>query len=284
MHDELKPYVHFMAPQPTGEAFRGSIAGRLEVVLFDIYGTLFISGSGDLGTAMRNFAVSTPLAELLRRYGLDDSPAGISQKLWAEIDRQHTAARQHGVDHPEVEIDRIWQIILKWPDHQRVRQFAEAYEMIVNPVFPMPGLERVLRSLRRRGRRLGLISNAQFFTPRLFAYFLGARPQALGFAADLLIYSYREGCAKPSRRLFQRARDALQCSGIAPERVLFVGNDMHKDVLPAARIGFQTALFAGDRRSLRWGGSPQQKSDAPPPPDLVITDLQQLLDLPSLAN
>ncbi|MFO8111277.1 MAG: hypothetical protein R6T92_02100, partial [Desulfosalsimonadaceae bacterium] len=39
--------------------------------------------------------------------------------------------------------------------------------------------------------------------------------------------------------------------GIFPEDVLFLGNDMRNDILPARRIGFQTALFAGDRRSLR---------------------------------
>lgn len=42
------------------------------------------------------------------------------------------------------------------------------------------------------------------------------------------------------RERFRAAREAL-----------YVGNDMLNDILPANREGFQTCLFAGDRRSLR---------------------------------
>jgi len=281
MHDELSAYAHYLSPLKTGETFRGSISGRLRVVLFDIYGTLFISGSGDLGTAMQHFETSTPLAALLRDHHIKDPPDRLAQKLWKAIKRHHVEARQRGVDYPEIEIDRIWQSILRWPDHQRMRRFAEAYEMIVNPVFPMPGAEQVLRTLRRRGRELGVISNAQFFTPNLFGRFLGDLPQALGFSDELLIYSYRLGCAKPSPLLFRHAVDVLDRRGIAPQQALFVGNDMQNDILPAAQVGFKTALFAGDRRSLRWDKI--RKADRARPPDLVITELRQLLNLPALA-
>lgn len=39
--------------------------------------------------------------------------------------------------------------------------------------------------------------------------------------------------------------------GIAPERTLFVGNDMLKDLYPARGAGLRTCLFAGDARSLK---------------------------------
>jgi len=51
---------------------------------------------------------------------------------------------------------------------------------------------------------------------------------------------------------------------------------MRNDILPAKKIGFNTALFAGDARSLRM------REDDPEcirtSPDLVITDLIQLLE------
>jgi len=50
---------------------------------------------------------------------------------------------------------------------------------------------------------------------------------------------------------------------------------MLNDIYPANAIGFQTALFAGDQRSLRL------RTDDPRcvnlKPDLVLTDLAQLL-------
>ena len=44
---------------------------------------------------------------------------------------------------------------------------------------------------------------------------------------------------------------ALGKNGVAPGEVLYVGNDMLNDVYAAGQVGFRTALFAGDQRSLR---------------------------------
>jgi putative hydrolase of the HAD superfamily len=56
--------------------------------------------------------------------------------------------------------------------------------------------------------------------------------------------------------------------------VLYVGNDLLNDVLPASKIGFRTALFAGDRRSLRWRENDSRTSGVTP--DVVITRLADL--------
>ena len=46
--------------------------------------------------------------------------------------------------------------------------------------------------------------------------------------------------------------------------------------MPASRVGFRTALFAGDRRSLRpREGDPRTAGVVP---DLVITEMRSLLD------
>jgi putative hydrolase of the HAD superfamily len=68
--------------------------------------------------------------------------------------------------------------------------------------------------------------------------------------------------------------------GMGAEQVLFVGNDMKKDIQPARAVGWKTALFGGDRRSLRWHGySSKEKENSP---DLVITDLAQLKSIVSV--
>jgi putative hydrolase of the HAD superfamily len=143
------------------------------------------------------------------------------------------------------------------------------YEARVNPVWPMPGLRSVLGDLRRQGLALGILSNAQFYTPLLFECFLGADARALGFREELLLYSFELECAKPSPRLFETARQRLEALGVPARRVLMVGNDALRDLAPARAAGFQTALFAGDARSLR-GAEEAGKVNA------VITDLRQL--------
>lgn len=283
----MKPYdrkndLSVLEPLPSGMAPGGQTRGVLQAVLFDIYGTLFVSGSGDIGVSTDSFEPTDALASLRQHYQISGSSAQMAQKLFAAIRDQHQRARAAGVNWPEIEIDRIWQGILGWSDMRRVRELAEAYEGIVNPTYPMPGLDQTLRTLRRRRILMGIISNAQFFTPRLFETFLGSRPVDLGFSRDLTVYSFEFGRAKPSGTLFRHALDQLRRRGIPPEAVLYVGNDMRNDIQPAQKAGFQTALFAGDRRSLRLRqDDPACRSASP---DLTLTDLRQLLDLELVAK
>ena len=277
MDEVLKPQVQYMTPVPTGLSPDGNLHTPLRAILFDIYGTLFISGSGDIGVAAEGFRQSHALNALCERYRIPWSPAEMTRKLFEAIKKAHIQKKAAGVDHPEIEIDRIWQGILGWQDMGRVRQMAAAYEWIVNPTYPMPGLDQVLRTLRGRGILMGIISNAQFFTPLLFEIFLGAKAEKLGFARDLSFYSFEYGYAKPSVTLFERALGRLDRRGISPDTVLYLGNDMRNDIHPAGQAGFRTALFAGDRRSLRLRrDDPAIQRTAP---DLTVTDLRQLLDL-----
>ena len=139
----------------------------------------------------------------------------------------------------------------------------------------MPHLEDVLASVKKRQIPMGIISNAQFHTLYLFDWFLNGSPQHLGFNVDLLFLSYRLKHAKPSAKLFNLAAEKLKQMGIPGSSVLYVGNDMRNDIMPAQKTGFHTALFAGDKRSLRLReDDPLCKSVVP---DLVITDLMQLI-------
>jgi putative hydrolase of the HAD superfamily len=52
---------------------------------------------------------------------------------------------------------------------------------------------------------------------------------------------------------------------------------MLNDILPAQTTGFRTALFAGDKRSLRLRRDNPRCSNLKP--DMVLTDLVQLVEL-----
>jgi putative hydrolase of the HAD superfamily len=218
------------------------------------------------------------LDRLLSRYGHSISAEKVLERLHRTIQDFHAASRDQGVDYPEVVIESVWERVLAFDDPQSLRNFAVEFEMIMNPVWPMPGLEKLLAHCRNYGIALGIISNAQFFTPHLFEWLLQATPAHLGFDAELTWYSYRNGCAKPSPALFQKALRMLADRGIAHQHVAFIGNDMRNDIRPARQAGFQTILFAGDSRSLRLRADDPLCKDLAP--DRVIIDLNQLtLDL-----
>ena len=269
------PFVP-LAPLPTAVKAGGRLKRPVRAVLFDVYGTLLVSRAGDIATAGRPMPGPGGQTDLIARLGLDMAPEQLHADIRARIGQVHHARRAEGVDVPEVEIDRIWMDILATADRGRARQAALIYELGANPVWPMPHARQVLDVCRRSGLVLGIVSNAQFYTPLVLERLLGASLDALGFAPALRFYSYQLGRAKPSPALFEAARAAMAQMAIDPAATLYVGNDMGNDVWAAHRAGLQTALFAGDARSLRLrAGDPRCAGLTP---DLVLTDLAQLED------
>ncbi|MFW5845522.1 MAG: HAD family hydrolase [Planctomycetota bacterium] len=162
------------------------------------------------------------------------------------------------------------------PTAATIERIAVVYECRVNPVWAMPGAADLLGKLRERGLAQGIISNAQFYTPLLFPVLLDADLGRLGVSADLCWFSYAHGHGKPDFWLYHHAAAALRHHGVAPHQALYVGNDMRNDIWPAAELGFRTALFAGDARSLRWREDHPQAARVTP--DLIVTELAQIAD------
>ncbi len=268
-----------MDPQPTMMAARLPQLQGVRAILWDIYGTLFISGSGDVGTAAA-INRDEALLEALDEAGIT-RPAGITaDDLESAIKQLHARAREQGIEFPEVDILQIWREVLTQHQAKKISEsvvtkLALAYEFRVNPVWPMPGLVEVLQVLQGRGMSMGVVSNAQFFTPHLFPALTGRTLMEWGISESLCAWSWIEGVAKPCRSLFMQVLDRLGQRGISPEEVLFVGNDLRNDIWPATELGCRTALFAGDARSLRLRESDEQVCGLQP--DLVITELPQLL-------
>jgi putative hydrolase of the HAD superfamily len=268
-------YIRPLEPLPTGLKPSGRIQGSLRCLIFDIYGTLLISGSGDVGTAMQDIRSDHRLKQLLLEFGINRPLVSVLDDFWAAINQRHSRLRATNIDYPEVKIDHIWMKVLDWHDTKAARRFALAFELISNPVYPMPGLKQLIGK-SRESCIMGIISNAQFYTPMLLEWFLNATLEDLGFQKDLMIFSYESECAKPSEYLFQLAKKRLGRHDVSPAETLYVGNDMLNDILPAKNIGFKTALFAGDRRSLRLREDDARCQGVKP--DIVITELSQLID------
>jgi len=272
----ISEYITPVSPVPTSLASSGKLEEKIEGILFDVYGTLFISRSGDIGMAKKTSPKMEKLENLLQQYGIKKNPQSVLNRFYAAIENQHELLKKKGVDFPEVEIDQIWMRVLETNDIERVRAFAVTFELIANPVYPMPNLETMLSVCRDSNIVMGIISNAQFYTPYLFNWFLGSPPEDLGFHPDLILYSYKFGYAKPSTFMFQVAAERLKHMDMPLRSALYIGNDMLNDIYPAKQAGFKTALFAGDERSLRLRKNDPKCKDLFA--DLVITDLVQLLD------
>ncbi len=248
----------------------------IRAVVFDVYGTLVVSGSGDIGVSDDD-QKEVALRSILRDLDITPPRAGesLTQRFVELIGSDHARTRESGIQFPEVEIREIWQELLGIDPGPALETVAVAYECATNPVWPMSGAQDLLEELHRRELALGIVSNAQFYTPYLFESFFLKSLEQLGFDPDLAWFSYRHKRAKPGTWLYEQLRDALAARKIDPAAVLYIGNDALKDINPAAALGFRTALFAGDQRSLRL------RDDQPNlhPPDAIVTELAQVLRL-----
>lgn len=282
----IRQYSHRADPLPTGESAVLKKLHKIEAVLFDLYGTLLVSSIGELQPycdAADAEACRLALADVGVLCRNDGSEC--IRCFRDTIHVLHERCREAGVESPEVDIVEVWRATLKAlkerdliagsTDEIDVATLSLSYELRTNPVWPMPDAAHCLTELVSRGVQLGVVSNSQWFTALLFPALLGGELEAFGIATDLQFSSYRCGQAKPGEYLYRQAAQLLQMRGIQPANVLYVGNDMLNDVLPAAKTGFHTALFAGDRRSFRRrAGDPRVEAVVP---DIVAVQLRDLL-------
>ncbi len=287
-----------MKPIATQVKSKLSLLPNVRGVLFDIYGTLLISDSGELSTArelqeQNGSSGREHLAlDILPQHLRTSLPEGFTptKELKRHIIEQHNKLKSPAIQYPEVDIIAIWhQIFLeqlpKDMHHHLspllLARFALEYELLYNRTQLMPGCLELIKWLFTRDFYLGIISNAQFYTPIILATLFSLRNlKDLHIKPNLCFWSYRYGYSKPQPQLFQHACKALAKHNLEPSEVLYIGNDMRNDVWAAAQAGFQTALFAGDQRSLRLRLDIQEVADTQP--NLIVTELRQLKSVLSL--
>jgi putative hydrolase of the HAD superfamily len=219
----------FLRPPPARRCAAktsGSLPRQPRAILFDVYETLLVR------TGPR---------------WPDPASEELSSALAQAIAAEHASQLAGGVLHPEVLIEAIWARLLPGREEQEYRFLAASWESRTRPVIPAPGCRALLRKLRRMNLALGLVSNAQFYTPLVFEALLGGRPEQIGFSPSLCIYSFQHGVAKPARELFELAAQGLAAMGIGRNETVMVGNDLADDISPAAACGFMTVRIGRTR-------------------------------------
>ncbi len=258
----------------------------VKAVLFDVYGTLFVSEAGEIGTTesdMHRHAFIDALQSA--GFSLTDRNIGNAISRYGELNAaQREWLRAEGIDHPEMDIVALWKDLIE-PlraqglisgeiSQESLQLLAIEYEYRLNKAALMPGFHETLSALQFAQVPFGLISNAQFYSLYLFDAFAGKSVGECGFAPELTSWSFQCRASKPSPIIFQSVLDGLQRLNLEPHQALYVGNDMKNDVHGAARQGMKTALFAGDARSLRLREDDPSLNGSQP--DVILTELAQL--------
>ena len=206
-------------------------------VLFDLDGTLH-----DRAETVRRY-----LAGHVRRF---DLPEGYAER-WTVLDDLGYRSK------PEVFPQLVAEFGLKHDPQVLLQDFSDHAWADCRL---MPHSHEVLAELRRRGLKLGLVTNGRGEKQRQCMAGLG-----LADAFDTVIVSREVGCSKPEPRIYALALEQL---GVQAAQTLFVGDSPLNDVAGPQSAGMKAALFPGGH--------------APPGhirPDYVLTDLRGVLGI-----
>lgn len=274
-----------LQPIETGVTPKLERIPNLKAVIFDVYGTLVISGSGDVGS-VDQADHGDQIAAAIAAAGIEVDGGTNAVGRYPSMEDLHQQIRQtneqrksESCPKPEVDIVDVWRHTLSGcgidsATTEQINRLAAEYEARANPTWPMPGARDLLADLAQRGKKLGIVSNAQGFTLPLIEDLAGRFGVDSVFDMNLCVFSCRYRQAKPGARLFDVLCEGLHGVGISPEQAIYVGNDRLNDVWAATQAGLRTAWFAGDGRSLRARAEDPRVAQLEH--DIVLTRLEQL--------
>jgi putative hydrolase of the HAD superfamily len=300
MHEKSADAVERLL-EPVKYPAIGENLSDVRAVIFDVYGTLINYWREEMGhePERRNLFIDAcekvsgmfGFTDYLREMNPEAPPQNTLYDLYCGlIALRRERAPQAGITNPEIKIEEVWSIILKMLERHGYRPegipgakddlsryVAYAYNFYSLGRRLYPGVTAALTGLRDASIVLGIVSNAQFYTPIDLTLLI--RDQSAGihedlnelFDPDFTIFSYEWGAAKPDMLLFGKLYDALYERHILPQQTVFVGNDLVLDVEPAAAAGMKTALFTGDRWSAYF-----HEQEGKILPDIVFSSFDEL--------
>lgn len=212
---------------------------NIKGIIFDINGTLV-----DIRTEEGHEEIYRSISHFLTYQGIHTHRRELRDEYFSIMAEQRHASAEA---FPEFDTVALWREFL-WRRPQACKALpkdkrdvlplvlSEMYRGISrNRLQLYPEVENILNDLARRFR-LAVLSDAQsaWAEPELRAVGIHGHFSPVIVSGDF-------GFRKPDPRLFQAALDGL---GLRPDEVLFVGDDMYRDVYGAKQMGIKTIYFA----------------------------------------
>jgi FMN phosphatase YigB (HAD superfamily) len=219
---------------------------------------------GDLDDSLNKQDIQIEvLEELGEEYKLNYNSRKILQKFKQNIDNCHSEKKEEGIEFPEVIIEEIWlKTIPELETIENAKKFAYDFYDKGGKRELYEGAIELLLSLRDyHNIKLGIISNAQFYTERDMNRLLDFDLYDI-FDKDLCFFSHEEVCSKPNPRSFLKLIGTLEKQSISKDEAIFVGNHAVKDILTSQKCGIKACLFKSEEVVFKEGITPDYEVDS----------------------
>lgn len=276
----------------------------IKAVTWSVYGVLLRISDGellyDVEERMRmQVAMDKTIQEFNMWQHMFRKPGPPWEQMYEQyrqlVQSQQMAGTGRKGDAPEVDLSGLWltllgrlakkdysyDVSLYGDPEEFADKVACFFHASLQGVEAAAGARTAVTAVAEAGLRQGILSDGQAFT--LVQLLRALRTQGtlppLGQLFDLehVTFSFQEGVRKPSPSLYESALEKLEEDGIRPRQVLHVGCRLRDDLAVAKRYGMRTALYAGERLSLR--ATKEDLQDAGMKPDRLMTELAQIRDI-----
>jgi HAD superfamily hydrolase (TIGR01662 family) len=138
--------------------------------------------------------------------------------------------------------------------------------LVETPFYAVPQAEETLIALKRKGLKVGIITNTTTSREKDVRKVL--QQLRLESYVDFIVTSVDAGCEKPDGRIFSIA---LRTAGVKATEAVMVGDQVAKDIVGGNRIGMKTILFKWNQRY------PETAIEQEEQPTCAISRLKELL-------
>ena len=197
--------------------------------IFDFYGTL-----ADIRTDEEAPGLWEKISEIYQALGAAYGPQEL-QHAFRRLEQEEKERLE--TDTGEPDLTKVFAMLYHnkkaFCDAAQARMTAITFRALSRRYLRVyDGVEELLGELRRRGRKVYLLSNAQTDFTRPEIEMLG-----LTHYFDDIFISSEQGCKKPSPVFFRRL---LEQYGLNPAESIMIGNDEAADIAGAQSVGMDT--------------------------------------------
>ena len=233
-------------------------------LLFDINGTVI-----DIYTSESDEQIYRTLSNFLDYYRISISPQTLKDEFFSILRQQKKNSAE---EFPEFDVIRLFEELMnkyRSEDSQTIDAKTVATVFRAAGRYKLEPYDGVVSTLETLSEKypLAAVSDGQS---------VWALPELHSVGMDrffkYIIVSSDYGFRKPDRRMYDMA---LQKMDLPPEDVIFVGNDMFRDVFGAHEMGMKTVFFRSNQGEQEYCGAE---------PDYIIYNFPELLNAVEFLN